>query len=207
MADAQANLRNAIGVIDDMRGACNAVVVEAREFRDNVSRHTLTLREIVDRLEVIRATIGDNVAYLRQQWVDATALAADAARAGACNPQEIADALNRVAGAADIQLNRLDEVNDALAFEVERAGLQVRGLEDENPREGPAGGGGGGGGGGGAAAAAAAGQGGGRRRHRSRGGHTPNRCKKCCGKGTKHVKHGRCVSRRTKRRRRRRRRR
>lgn len=97
MADAQANLRNAIGLVDDMRGACNDVVREAREFRDNVSRHTLTLREIVDRLEVIRATIGDNVAYLRER-VDGLRAAADAARAGACNPQEIADALNRVAG-------------------------------------------------------------------------------------------------------------
>ena len=192
MADAQVNLRQALNLVDNMRRACNTAVEDARGFRDNVAQHTQTLRDIVDRLEAIRVTIGDNVVYLRQQWGDAVA-AANAARAGACNPQEIADALNRVAAAADIQLNRLDDVNDALALEVDRAGLQVTGLEGENPRERPVVGGG-------------AAQGGGRRRRR-RGGYTPNPChKRCCGTGTRFsIKRKKCVTKKRRRLRRRRR--
>jgi hypothetical protein len=196
------NLPQALRGIDELRGACMGVRDEAAAFRDRVIERTGSLSAVVNRLAAIRITIAENVVVLRGRLAAVEAAAAAGAD-GDVNAAQVAAQINAILDGVNLDLDGLDDAGDALAREVARGDAEVTGLENDNPalRHG------GGGGGGAAAAAPAAGQGGGRRRRRRRGGHTPNRCKKCCGKGTKHVKHGRCVSRRTKRRRRRRRRR
>jgi len=196
------NLPQALRGIDELRGACMGVRDEAVAFRDRVIQRTGLLAAVVNRLAAIRITIAENVVVLRGRLAAVEAAAAAGAD-GDVNAARVAEQINAVLNNVNLDLDGLDDAGDALAREVGRADAEVTGLENDNPALRP-----GGGGGGAAAAGGGGGMGGGRRSHRRRrGGHTPNRCKKCCGKGTKHVKHGRCVSRRTKRRRRRRRRR
>ena len=189
--DANAAYIAALDLVKEMRETCETMRNEAVRFRDNVEVRTIQLRGCTDRLNVVKGDIANNIQGLRQQLTACqTALQAAQEGIGTLNPADVAANLNNLLEGFDAQLDGLDEANNQLGTEVDRACGEVDALVNDYPP------------------APRLGQGGGRRSYR--GGWTPQppKCRRCCGRGTKrHKKSGKCVGKKKRRKSRRRRRR